>query len=115
MEVRGVHKDGQELQIELSIAPVKVGDRWTFSAFVRDLTESKRIAETLRETREELAWISRLTAMGQLSAAIAHEIKQPLSAIISNTETNLYWLARQRPNIEKVRTITQRIGQDANR
>jgi signal transduction histidine kinase len=53
--------------------------------------------------------------MGQLSASIAHEIKQPLTAIISNTETNLYWLASQRPDIEKVRTITQRIGQDAHR
>jgi PAS domain S-box-containing protein len=115
IEITGLHKDGHELQIELSIAPIKLGDRWTFSAFVRDLTESKRIAETLRETREELARISRLTAMGQLSASIAHEIKQPLTAIISNTETNLYWLASQRPDIEKVRTITQRIGQDAHR
>ena len=114
-EITGLHKDGHELRIELSIAPVKVGNRWTFTAFVRDLTESKRIAETLRETREELAWMSRLTAMGELTASIAHEIKQPLSAIISDTETNLYWLASQKPDIEKVRTITQRIGQDANR
>jgi PAS domain S-box-containing protein len=114
-EITGLHKDGHELRIELSIAPVKVGNRWTFTAFVRDLTESKRIAETLRATREELAWMSRLTAMGELTASIAHEIKQPLSAIISNTETNLYWLASQKPDIEKVRTITQRIGQDANR
>jgi PAS domain S-box-containing protein len=115
IEITGLHKDGHELQIELSIAPMKVGDRWTFSAFVRDLTEGKRIAETLRETREELARISRLTAMGELSASIAHEIKQPLAAIISNTETNLYWLARQTPDIEKLRTTTQRIGQDAHR
>jgi PAS domain S-box-containing protein len=115
IEIMGLHKDGHELHVELSIAPMKVDDRWTFSAFVRDLTESKRIAETLRETREELTRISRLTAMGQLSASIAHEIKQPLTAIISNTETNLYWLARQSPDIEKVRTITQRIGQDAHR
>jgi len=98
---------------------LKVGDRWTFSAFVRDLTESKRIAEALRETREELAWMSRLTAMGELSASIAHEIKQPLSAIISNTETSLYWLARSSPDIEKVRAIaneldTMRIAQSAS-
>ena len=94
---------------------MKVGNHWTFSAFVRDLTESKQIVETLRETREELAWTSRLTAMGELTASIAHEITQPLSAIISDTETSLYWLASQKPDIEKVRTITQRIGQDANR
>ena len=115
IEITGLHKDGRELQIELSIAPMKVGNRWTFSAFVRDLTESKRIAETLRETREELAWMSRLTAMGELSASIAHEIKQPLSAIISNVETSLYWLASSSPDIEKVRVITQLIGHDANR
>ena len=115
IEITGLHKDGHELQIELAIAPVKVGNHWTFSAFVRDLTESKQIVETLRETREELAWMSRLTAMGELTASIAHEITQPLSAIISDTETSLYWLASQKPDIEKVRTITQRIGQDANR
>lgn len=115
IEILGLHKDGHELQIELSIAPVKVGDRWTFSAFVRDLTESKRVAAALRETREELAWMSRLTAMGELSASIAHEIKQPLTAIISNTETSLYWLGLSNPNIEKVRAINQRIEHDAHR
>ncbi len=115
IEILGLHKDGHELQIELSIAPVKVGDRWTFSAFVRDLTESKRTAAALRETREELAWMSRLTAMGELSASIAHEIKQPLTAIISNTETSLYWLSKSNPDIEKVRAINQRIEHDANR
>lgn len=115
IEIVGLHKDGHELQIELSIAPVKVGDRWTFSAFVRDLTESKRTAAALRETREELAWMSRLTAMGELSASIAHEIKQPLTAIISNTETSLYWLSRSNPDIEKVHAINQRIQHDANR
>jgi signal transduction histidine kinase len=115
IEILGLHKDGHDLQIELSIAPVKVGDRWTFSAFVRDLTESKRTAAALRETREELAWMSRLTAMGELSASIAHEIKQPLTAIISNAETSRYWLASSNPNIEKVRAINQRIEHDANR
>jgi PAS domain S-box-containing protein len=115
IEILGLHKDGHGLQIELSIAPVKVGDRWTFSAFVRDLTESKRTAAALRETREELAWMSRLTAMGELSASIAHEIKQPLTAIISNTETSLYWLSKSNPDIEKIRAINQRIEHDANR
>jgi PAS domain S-box-containing protein len=115
IEILGLHKDGRELQIELSIAPVKVGDRWTFSAFIRDLTESKRIAAALRETREEIAWMSRLTAMGELSASIAHEIKQPLTAIISNAETSLYWLASSSPDIKKVRAIIQRIEHDANR
>jgi PAS domain S-box-containing protein len=115
IEITGLHRDGHELQIELSIAAVKVDNRWTFSAFVRDLTESKRIAETLRETRDELAWMSRLTAMGQLSASIAHEIKQPLSAIITNTETCLYWLASPKPDLEKARVAAQRIGRDASR
>jgi PAS domain S-box-containing protein len=115
VEIAGLHRGGHRLQIELSIAAVKVDDRWTFSAFIRDLTESKRIAETLRETREQLAWMSRLTAMGQLSASIAHEIKQPLSAIITNTETCLYWLANPKCDLEKVRVAAQRIKRDANR
>jgi signal transduction histidine kinase len=53
--------------------------------------------------------------MGELSASIAHEIKQPLTAIISNTETSLYWLSKSNPDIEKIRAINQRIEHDANR
>ena len=116
IEITALHRDGHELHIELSIAPVKkLGHQWTFSAFVRDLTESKRVTEALRETREELVWMSRLTAMGQLSASIAHEIKQPLTAIISNTETCLYWLSGPKLDLEKARVTAQRIGRDANR
>jgi PAS domain S-box-containing protein len=115
MEITGLHQDGRELQIELSIVAMKFESRWTFSAFVRDLTESKRIAEALRETREELAWMSRLTAMEQISASIAHEIKQPLSAIVTNTETCLYWLSSPKRDLEKARVTAHRIGRDANR
>jgi PAS domain S-box-containing protein len=115
IEITGQHRDGRKLQIELSIAAMKLENRWTFSAFIRDLTESRRIAEALRETREELAWMSRLTAMEQISASIAHEIKQPLSAIVTNTETCLYWLSSPKPDLEKARVTTQRIGRDANR
>jgi PAS domain S-box-containing protein len=115
IEIAALHRDGHELQIELSIATVKLGDRWTFSSFVRDLTESKRVAEALRETQEELAWTTRLTAMGQLSASIAHEIQQPLSAIISNSDTCLHWLTTSGPDLEKARATAQRITRDARR
>ena len=114
-EITALHRDGREFPIELSIAALKLGDRCTFGAFVRDLTESKRVAEALRQTQEELAWTTRLTAMGQLSASIAHEIKQPLAAIVTNTDTCLYWLTSSKPDIKKAGVTAKRIARDAKR
>lgn len=59
--------------------------------------------------------ITRLTAMGQLSASIAHEINQPLAAIAANADTRLYWLTREEPDLAKARGAAQRLGKDARR
>jgi signal transduction histidine kinase len=69
----------------------------------------------LAKARSELAHVSKITGLCVLTASIAHEVKQPLSAIAMNSETSLRWLMRVEPDIEKVRLLARRIVADARR
>jgi C4-dicarboxylate-specific signal transduction histidine kinase len=71
--------------------------------------------EALAKARSELAHVARLTGLGVLTASIAHEVNQPLSAIIMNGQTGLRWLARDEPEIEEIRLLTKRVVADARR
>ena len=65
--------------------------------------------------RAELAGVARLTAMGELAASIAHEIRQPLAAVVNNANAGLRWLNNQPPNLKQVRTALKRIVRDSER
>jgi C4-dicarboxylate-specific signal transduction histidine kinase len=77
-------------------------------AFVADLSERKR-------AEAELAHANRVATMGQLSASIAHEVNQPIAALLTNAETAVRWLARQPPNLEKAKPLIDRIIGDGKR
>jgi len=67
-------------------------------------------ANRIRQMREELARVARLTTMGELTVSIAHEVNQPLAAIVTNGQACLRWLNREVPNLEEIRTgITQMV------
>jgi signal transduction histidine kinase/GAF domain-containing protein len=80
-----------------------------------DVSERKRNEDALRGAQAELEHVARLTTMGELAASIAHEINQPLAAIVTNGETSLRWLARPEPDIEKVQELAKRVVSDARR
>src|SRR6516225_2627565 len=80
IEVSGLRKNGEEFPVELSISPIQDRENILFVGFVRDITERN----ALRLARLELARVQRRMAMGQIAASIAHEITQPLAAIIAN-------------------------------
>jgi C4-dicarboxylate-specific signal transduction histidine kinase len=82
---------------------------------VRDLTEHMLASDALRETQMELAHVNRVTTMGQLTASIAHEINQPIAAMVSNAQTGLHWLGTQPPNLEKAGQALGRIVRDGKR
>ena len=69
--------------------------------------------EALAKARSELAHVSRVTGLGVLTASIAHEVNQPISAIITNGQAGLRWLARDEPEIEEIRRITKCVIADA--
>jgi len=81
----------------------------------RDLTEQMLASEALREAQLELAHANRVTTMGQLMASIAHEVNQPLAAIIANADACLRWLDREPPNLDAARRSVEWIIDDGNR
>jgi PAS domain S-box-containing protein len=91
-------------------------------AFVLDLTERKRAEAQARESERryheaqmELAHANRVATMGQLTASIAHEVKQPIAATVSNAQAGLRWLIREPPDLEEVRQALACIAKDGKR
>ena len=79
--------------------------------------EIKRLEEreALRQLQAELAHFSRVTTMGELTASIAHELKQPISAALTNAKTCLRWLAREDPDVQEARDAASRFVKDVTR
>lgn len=79
--VVGERKDGSTFPMELAVGEMRSGASRFFTGFVRDLTDRQKTEQRLHELQSELVHISRLTALGEMSSALAHELNQPLSAI----------------------------------
>jgi len=84
-------------------------------AIGRDLTEHMLASEALREAQMELAHVTRVTTLGELTASIAHEVNQPLAAVVANAEACLRWLGRGTPDLDEARRSVQWIIDDGNR
>jgi len=82
---------------------------------VMDVTERKRADEALREAQANLARVSRVTTMGELTASVAHEIRQPITAAVTNAKTCLRWLGRDQPDVAEAREAAARIIKDVTR
>src|SRR5882757_2459477 len=82
-------------------------------AIERKLAREER--ERLRQAQADLAHINRVTTMGELTASLAHEIKQPISAASTNAKTCLRWLGRDDPNVAEAREAASRIVKDVTR
>ena len=79
--VVGARKDGSMFPMELAVGEMKSDKTRFFTGFIRDLTERQEVEARLQELQSELVHISRLTALGEMASALAHELNQPLSAI----------------------------------
>ena len=84
--VVGRRKDGSTFPMELAVGEVTAGNTQRFIGFVRDLTERQEVERRLQELQSELMHVSRLSAMGQMGAALAHELNQPLTAIMNYSQ-----------------------------
>ena len=87
----------------------------TAQRIMMDMTERKRSEEALREAQANLARVSRVTTMGELTASLAHEIKQPIAAAVTNARTCLRWLGRDQPDVAEGREAAARIIKDVTR
>jgi PAS domain S-box-containing protein len=109
-----VRKDGSRIPVLIGIASLD-GAEGQGVAFLLDLTERKRAETEARESERrfrnmqtELAHANRLATLGQLTASITHEVKQPITAVLLNTQTAQRFLTRQQPDIEKAKKAIDR-------
>jgi two-component system sensor kinase FixL len=80
--VVGERRDGSTFPMELAVGEMRSSDRHFFTGFIRDITQRQKSEARLQELQSELVHVSRLTAMGQMASALAHELNQPLLAIV---------------------------------
>jgi PAS domain S-box-containing protein len=85
------------------------------TVFCEEISDRKRAEEALLSTRAELARATRFTMIGELTASIAHEVNQPLAAIVTNGNACLRWLAAEPPNLAEVRNTVSWVMRDARR
>jgi PAS domain S-box-containing protein len=91
------------------------GDYFGITMDITDRKHAEKEREKLRQLEADLAHINRVNMMGELAAALAHEIKQPIAASITSANALRRWLAHDPPDLERARAAAIRIEQDANR
>jgi PAS domain S-box-containing protein len=82
---------------------------------ITERTQAEEERERLRKLEADLAHISRVTTMGELTASLAHEVNQPIAAAVTDANTCLRWLMRDQPDLEEARAAASRIVRDATR
>ena len=114
-------KDGTLFPVEIRTGTFEQGGRF-YLALARDISERKLAEETLREkdnalqmARTELARVSRLTTLGELTASIAHEVNQPIGAMVTNAAACARWLAARPPDMAEARSALANIVADGKR
>ncbi len=115
LESRYRRKDGTVFPVEVRMREFCQGGQRKIISLSRDITERKRAAEALREMQAELTHANRAAAMGQITASVAHEVSQPITAMLCNAEAALSWLDCQPSNVAEVRRALATIVTDANR
>jgi two-component system sensor kinase FixL len=114
--VTGKRRDGTTFPMHLSIGEMQSGGVLYFTGFVRDLTEHQETQARLQELQSELVHISRLSAMGEMASALAHELNQPLAAISNYMKGSRRLLADSTdPNAPKIESAMDRAAEQAIR
>jgi PAS domain S-box-containing protein len=115
-EKRYRRKDGGVIwaEVDAFLAPV-AGSAPLLAGVAVDITERKRAEEVVRDAQADLERMARLTTMGELTASIAHEINQPLAAIVTHSEAALRFLDRREPDLDEVQDALSSIRQDGMR
>ena len=109
-----LRKDGSRVPVLVGVAIFEEGGSQGVG-FVLDLTERKLASEALREAQDALARVNRVTTLGVLAASIAHEVNQPLGAMVTSAASCSRWLAAQPPELDKAQRALERVSKDGQR
>jgi C4-dicarboxylate-specific signal transduction histidine kinase len=101
--------------VEISLSPLETEEGKLVSSAIRDITERKRAEQALEKAQAELAHVARVATLGEMTGSIAHEINQPLAAVVNNANACLRWLAGPTPNLEEARQSAALITADGYR
>lgn len=104
-------RDELEIRVAERTAELKSAN----NALVQQMDEQRRTEETLQSTRAELTRVARITTIGELTASIAHEVNQPLAAVVANADACVAWLSREHPDLAEARAAADRATQGATR
>lgn len=102
-------------ELELRVAERTAELKQANASLVSRMEEQKRTAEALQTARTELARVVRITTIGELTASIAHEVNQPLAAVVANADACVAWLGLKEPNLAEARAAAERATQGATR
>jgi PAS domain S-box-containing protein len=107
---------GKILDVQLSVTyPIPPGELDVTIFSLQDVTAQLQVEAQLRQLQADFTHAARISTLGELTTSIAHEVNQPLAAILTNAETSLRWLSRDDPNLAKVQELTNRIAAGARR
>lgn len=101
-EQHGLRKDGTEVLVEVALNPIRIGDEQYVLASIVDVSERRRLEAEAARHRDELAHLSRVALLAELSGSLAHELNQPLTAILSNAQAATRFLAMDPPELGEV-------------
>jgi two-component system sensor kinase FixL len=113
--VVGLRNNGETFPMELEIGEFRVYESRYFTGFVRDLTEQQRVARRLQDLQAELLHASRLSVMGQMASALAHELNQPLTAVMNYLEAARHLFESTREATGQIGDLLQRAVAQAER
>jgi two-component system sensor kinase FixL len=114
-DAEGLRKDGTRFPIDLAVSAFFTGGRRLFTGLVRDISDRRRAEEEARRRRDELSHAARLSTIGELSSGIAHEINQPLTAIVSFAEACLRMLRSGDADTHKLENALEQIAAQGQR
>jgi PAS domain S-box-containing protein len=115
-ECRLAMRDGSIKYVQVVTHVVRdESGRIEFVGALTDITERKQAEEALRQAQADLAHVSRVTTMGELTASLAHEVNQPITAAVTDANACVRWLTRDSPDVDEARAAASRIVQDAMR
>jgi C4-dicarboxylate-specific signal transduction histidine kinase len=102
--------DGSVKHVKVLAHPAQdVANNVEYVGVLMDITAAKQAEEALQELQASLAHVMRVTALGELTASIAHEVNQPLAAIVTYGDAGLRWLDREVPQLDEVRSAVERM------
>jgi PAS domain S-box-containing protein len=116
IQYRMLAADGRVVWLRDVVSVVVENDRAVrLMGVMVDITRRKRTEEALRQAEADLAHATRVTTLGELTASLAHEIKQPISAAITDANTCMRWLTREPPDLGEARQAASRMIKDGTR